>query len=89
MLLRAYPNPATCHTGTHFEMPNSGLAQVSVFDPVGRRVRVLSDGLLNAGVHELLWDGLDQEGRAVPAGTYLIRAATPQGTRTTRCVILR
>ena len=46
---------------------------IDVFDPAGRRLRVLTDGV---------WDGVDAQGEAVPAGVYLLRDSVG-GTRVT------
>ena len=39
----------------------------------GRLIRHLEGGELDAGVHELFWDGLDEGGRPVAAGSYVSR----------------
>jgi len=46
--------------------------QLDVFDISGRMVRVLSG---NEG-NSFLWDGCDSEGNDLPAGNYIIRAAS-------------
>jgi hypothetical protein len=52
----------------------SGQADVALFDVRGRRVRTLASGSFPAGQQELLWNGRDEGGRAVPAGVYFLRA---------------
>jgi hypothetical protein len=89
MLLKTYPNPASCHTFIRFETRDGGLVQAGVYDLAGRRVRALSDGNLSTGVHDLLWDGRNEEGRAVAAGIYLVRVSTAEGATTARFVIVR
>jgi hypothetical protein len=89
MLLRAHPNPAPGQTPIHFETRNGGPVQVSVYDLAGRRVRGLFDGILSPGVHDLFWDRRNEDGRAVPAGSYLIRVSTAAGTMSGRFVIVR
>jgi flagellar basal-body rod modification protein FlgD len=44
--------------------------QVSVFDSTGRVVRSLDMGAQAAGAQQVTWDGKDQNGQAMPAGTY-------------------
>jgi hypothetical protein len=51
--------------------------EIAVFDPMGRRTRVLFKGFLAAGRHPFSWNGLDERGRAAPAGVYLVRALSP------------
>lgn len=47
--------------------------EVAVFDAAGRRMRVLANGTLHAGIHDLAWDGGDESGRRMPAGVYFVR----------------
>jgi hypothetical protein len=42
---------------------------VTITDRSGRLLRSLFNGLQSAGVHEIVWDGCDQQGRSQPAGT--------------------
>ena len=89
VLLRAFPNPSSARTVIRFVTPLAGLVQASVYDPAGRSVRSLSNGILAAGVHDLSWDGRDDSGRAVPGGVYLVRVSTAEGTTSGRFVIVR
>ncbi len=54
--------------GTTFEL--------SVFDPTGRRVRVLDRGLARAGQRLIDWDQKDDTGRRVRPGVYFVSFRT-------------
>jgi hypothetical protein len=73
--LRAWSVPAYGSTSLHLELLAAGLVRVMICDVTGRRVRTLEAGSLEAGPHDLPWDGRDDQGREVPAGTYLARMA--------------
>ncbi|MBD3220129.1 hypothetical protein GF314_02715, partial [bacterium] len=45
----------------------------AVFDVTGRKVRTLARGVFLAGEQDVVWDGVDERGRAVPSGVYLVR----------------
>jgi hypothetical protein len=56
---------------------------VTVHDVAGRLVRELARRReLREGRHELRWDGLDAQGRAVSQGVYLLTVRSPDGART-------
>jgi len=56
-----------------FEVPSTGLGwEVRVHDLWGQRVRDLGGDGLGAGRRELVWDGLDDVGAAVPNGGYVV-----------------
>ncbi len=48
---------------------------VQVVDGAGSVIRSFALGELGAGTHEVDWDGLDSQGRRVPAGAYGIKVA--------------
>lgn len=74
----AHPNPSATTTGFSFAVGRDGPVRCGIFDPRGRRVRLLVDGWLPAGEHRVTWDGRDTDGSAVPAGVYLARFEAPR-----------
>src|SRR5262245_11011841 len=70
VLLPTSPNPFTASTRVAFELARPTHASVTVLDLFGRRVRTLARGPRAAGRHELQWDGRDDLGRRLPAGSY-------------------
>jgi hypothetical protein len=69
----AGPNPFADRAELRLRLPRAARVAVRVHDVTGRRVRDLIARDLAAGAHPLAWDGRDEAGRAVPAGTYFIR----------------
>lgn len=67
------PNPFASATQIHFTLARTGHVRLEVFDPAGRRIDVLEDGVVGAGAHVSTWSGRDLEGRSVATGVYLIR----------------
>ena len=70
-----YPNPFNPRTTLAFELPDERQVQLAVFALDGTRVRTLVDGVRGAGRHEISWDGRDDSGRSVAAGTYFARVS--------------
>ncbi len=84
------PNPFRLKCRVTFETPAGGPVGVQVFDVGGRSVRRI-DGVETdpaAGVSSILWDGKDDQGRAVPAGIYLLRITTGGPSLARRIVVL-
>ena len=80
------PNPTLGPTTIVFATPVSGPAALGIYDPAGRRVRTLVDGVLAPGQHESIWDGLGESGAAVPAGVYFFRISTVGGVQSGKIV---
>ena len=69
-----YPNPAAGGAiSVPIELRSPATARVDVVDVTGRTLRVLVDGGLVEGTSLLSWNGRDDSGLGVPAGTYFIR----------------
>jgi hypothetical protein len=94
--LRSLGNPFLFATRLAWCAPLGTRVDLSVHDAAGRRVRELLSGLpvsssgTDAGGGEVLWDGRDESGRAVPAGVYWARLRVrPGGERSIRLLRLR
>jgi hypothetical protein len=88
-LLTAGPNPARDVVRLRYRVPVSTISKVAVFDLQGRLIRRFPPAASEPGWHELEWDGKDDAGRSVAAGTYWIRLRTPRETRTLQVVRFR
>jgi len=67
------PNPMRESARLSFALPARSTVDLSIFDLAGRRVATLASGTAAAGVHEVVWDGLDTSGRAAAGGIYFSR----------------
>ena len=88
-LHRCCPNPFNPATEIAFETPALAQVDVSVLDPLGQQVRNLVSGLLPAGMHRTVWDGLDDQGRRVASGVYLCRLQAGQVCQLQRLALIR
>lgn len=89
LALSNVPNPLQRATEIRFVLPRAARATVRLFDPAGREVRSLVDGLLPAGPHVERWDGTDARGLAVPSGVYFYQVTVDGRKETRRLVVAR
>ena len=75
--LSVQPNPFNPRTVFKCELPRAGRATVTVHDLRGALVAGLFAGDAAAGPLAVAWDGRDDRGRAVAAGTYLFVVTAP------------
>jgi len=87
--LAAFPNPFNPRTALRCAVPVAGPVTLRLYDPRGRLVRTLVAGDLAAGVHEVVWDGLDRGGRPCAAGVYVARLQTRDGAATRKLLLAR
>ena len=74
------------------EMTATPAAEVTieVFDVRGRKVRTLHRGPLPVGIRNgLTWDGLNDQGRAVASGVYLVQAKAGERKVRQKITLLR
>jgi hypothetical protein len=84
-----YPNPVRQVAHMGYTLPRPAAVRVDAFDVSGRHVRTIAEGFRNAGAGEIDWDLRDDDGRALGAGVYLIRAQLADRNWTRRVVAVR
>lgn len=62
---------------------------LEVYDIGGRRVRLVCDATLPAGVHGLVWDRHDDSGNPLCAGVYFARLSLDSQVHGRRVVVVR
>jgi len=82
-LFQNYPNPFNPVTTIRFALSEDCAVRLVIYDVSGRTVRTLIDANMQAGVHDLRWDGRDNAGGMVAGGIYFynLQAGTYKTTR--------
>jgi flagellar hook assembly protein FlgD len=62
---------------------------VIVYNVLGEKVRVLLDGMVDAGVRRIEWDGKSDEGSKAPSGIYFARLKAGSREETRKLALLR
>ncbi|HSG29094.1 MAG TPA: alpha-amylase family glycosyl hydrolase [Candidatus Krumholzibacterium sp.] len=83
------PNPFNPSTTIRFRTTREGRVRLTIFDVSGRSVRTLVDRTLTEGVHEVRWDGRNDEGRTAASGVYFLRMEAGGDSDSRRLVLLR
>jgi len=66
-----YPNPFNPTTTIKYQVPAASFVTLTIYDVLGKKVTALQNGIVNAGQHEVLWDG---SGLSSAAYYYLFTA---------------
>lgn len=69
-LYQNHPNPFNPGTHISFELPEQAKVKITVYDLLGRKIKVLTDTSHPAGKSEICWDGTNRSGCPVSAGIY-------------------
>ena len=84
-----FPNPFNPQTRFNYTLPESGNIELGVYDAVGRRIYAFYNGYQQAGSHNALWTGVDQNYNSVPSGIYFYRLKTETTTITKKMVLTK
>ena len=67
-----YPNPFSRNTLINFTIRQAGYLKMCIYDIYGQPVTILIDRWHEKGEYNIQWDGTNQQGNEVPAGSYLL-----------------
>jgi hypothetical protein len=84
-----YPNPFNPSTTIPFVLTASANVKLNIFDAQGKLVRTLEDGARPAGMHQVVWDGRDDDGRQAATGVYFVRLVAGSYEMTKKVVMLK
>ena len=71
-LSHAYPNPFNNSTKIQFNIPEHGYVSIGVYNSAGRYIAQIIEKKMNKGTHYINWKGIDNHGKSIPSGSYLI-----------------
>ena len=75
------PNPATGTATVIYDLNVAASITAELYDILGRRVRLLDEGVREAGQHRLLIDA-----RSLSSGVYVVRLMSPSGVQAVRFI---
>jgi len=83
------PNPFNPMTTIRYQLDRAADVQLLVFTPSGRLVSRLVNGHVNAGSHEIVWNGTDLSGKPASSGVYYYQLKTEDQTFRNKMVLVR
>ncbi len=83
------PNPFNPETELSYVLPRDCYVNLTIYNVLGKRIRVLVDEYRTAGDHYVLWDGKDDYGRDVSSGIYFYRIKAAEFAHTKKMVLMR
>lgn len=84
-----YPNPFNPTTTLDFDLPEMADIRLTVYDILGREVVRLVDRRMEAGFHQLVWNGRDRMGRELSTGTYIVLMQAAGFRKSIKVVLLK
>jgi glutamine amidotransferase len=72
-LYRSYPNPFTTATTIHFFVLKESFITLEICSLKGELIRTLGKAVFTSGDHSMTFDGMDDNGKPLSNGVYLLR----------------
>ena len=88
-LLNNYPNPFNPITTITFSIANTMNTEIIIYNIKGKKVRVLVNDKFDAGIHHLVWNGKDDNGKSVASGIYFYKMKSGSYTATRKMILMK
>jgi aminopeptidase N len=79
-----YPNPFNPNTTISFNLAQSGLTTLKLYDVLGKEIKNIINEVLETGLHEINFDA-----SGLPSGTYFYKLTSGSFTKTRKMTILK
>jgi len=88
-LKQNYPNPFNPLTTVEFFLPEMSDVHIVIYNILGLTIREWQLPNQNEGLHQVVWNGLNNMGNRVSAGTYFFRVTAGEYEETKKMTILK
>jgi len=68
-----YPNPFSEKTKINFQLTNTSMVNITVYDVSGKQIKTLADDIMLPGEYSVSWDGTNTSGSSVDNGVYFYK----------------
>ncbi len=83
-----FPNPFNPDTHIRFSLLKPSAVSLVITSILGRPVKILVSGKIDAGTYDVRWDGKNEAGESMPSGMYICLLRTPEEVRVQKMIRL-
>lgn len=84
-----YPNPFNPTTTISFSLKESGPVTINIYNILGQKVKTLLSAKTQAGHHNLIWNGKDDNNLNVASGVYFYKMQSREYTNTRKMILMK
>lgn len=89
LLLQNYPNPFNPQTQISYKLSAGGFVSLSVYDLLGREIKMLVSKEQSAGSYTVSWNGKNELGNSVPSGVYIYTLKTGNFNESKKMILMK
>jgi len=84
-----FPNPFNPETTIQYSVKENSPVSIEIFNVKGQKVRSLVNNVKEAGEHTVVWNGTDDNGRAVSSGVYYFKMNAGKYSSTKKMIMMK
>ncbi len=84
-----YPNPFNPETNIAYTLAKASPIRLNIFNIKGQLVKTLVNEYQNSGSHKTVWNGKNNQNKAVASGVYLIRIETDDYQKIQKAILMK
>jgi len=84
-----YPNPFNPSTTISFSLKENSSVTLKIFNIKGELVNTLVNESLDAGVHQIVWEGEDRYSRPCASGVYFYKMKAGRYSSTKKMILMK
>jgi hypothetical protein len=84
-----YPNPFNPVTTVRYDLPESDLVTITIYDMLGKEITTIVNEVQDAGYKSIFWNATNDYGQSVSAGIYLYQIKTTGFVQTKKMILLK
>ena len=88
-LYQNYPNPFNPSTTIRYDVGESSIVKLDIFNIQGQLIATLVDEYKSAGTHHAYWDGRNRSGSNCSSGVYIYQLSTPSARMNKQMVLVK
>ncbi len=87
--IMAYPNPFNPETRIRFGLPQQSNVKISIYNIKGQLIKNLCHENMEAGYHDIVWNGKNNDNKEVSSGIYFTRISTEKNTVNKKITLIK
>ena len=88
-LFQNYPNPFNSQTSIEYYLPQSGQVKIEIYNVLGQKIKTFINYSQKSGIHQVIWDGRNENNIAVSSGVYIYNLTVDQYSFSKKLLMLK
>jgi hypothetical protein len=86
---KVFPNPFNLHTRIFLNLSSDSNINITIYDILGRKVKILFNDHFQKGKHEVIWNALDSFNQMVASGVYFCQIHDKDKFETVKLLLIK